>query len=171
MGVFFIIFAKDFNYYALIVVAFGLLIRLWASGYIHKSQEVTASGPYKLIRHPLYLGNFICGLGFAFFVNVWWLVVVYIPVFLIVYYKKMKLEEEFLISKFGEQYKEYQKTTNLFIPNPTKLLIRDTNKFSWKCYIHNREHLNLIGGILILLFCLAYQEYAQDYLFSLIASL
>jgi hypothetical protein len=43
----------------------GEVLRLWAAGHIDKGREVTASGPYRLTRHPLYLGSTILGIGFA----------------------------------------------------------------------------------------------------------
>jgi protein-S-isoprenylcysteine O-methyltransferase Ste14 len=158
IGVILIVFAKNFNFYALLVIATGILIRLWASGYIHKDREVTIAGPYHAVRHPLYLGNFITGLGFALFINVWQLVVLYIPTFLIIYYKKMKLEEEYLLNKFGEQYQEYQRTTGMFIPDVTKLFYKGNCKFSWRCYFHNNEHLNLLGSISIIALSLVYHS-------------
>ena len=34
----------------------GELLRIWAAGHLEKGREVTRSGPYRLTRHPLYLG-------------------------------------------------------------------------------------------------------------------
>ena len=49
----------------------GLAIRFWASGYIGiegRAREIGAgrrivSGPYRLLRHPLYIGNFLLVAG------------------------------------------------------------------------------------------------------------
>ena len=43
----------------------GELIRFWASGHLEKGSEVTRSGPYRLTRHPLYLGSAIIAAGAA----------------------------------------------------------------------------------------------------------
>ena len=40
-------------------------LRIWAAGHLEKGREVTASGPYRLSRHPLYLGSALIGAGFA----------------------------------------------------------------------------------------------------------
>ena len=40
---------------ALIAVP-GEMLRLWAAGHIEKGREITRSGPYRFVRHPLYLG-------------------------------------------------------------------------------------------------------------------
>ena len=47
------------------VAAAGALLRVWASGHLRKGAEVTRSGPYRGLRHPLYCGSALIGLGFA----------------------------------------------------------------------------------------------------------
>ncbi|MCY4599415.1 MAG: isoprenylcysteine carboxylmethyltransferase family protein [Acidobacteria bacterium] len=48
-----------------LVAAAGALLRIWAAGHLRKGEEVTRSGPYRRLRHPLYYGSFLIGLGFA----------------------------------------------------------------------------------------------------------
>lgn len=159
MGLTFLLFIQEnLNFYALLVVVIGIVIRIWATGYIHKNKEVTTAGPYKFLRHPLYLGNFTKGLGVALFVNAYPLVVLYIPVFFCTYYKKMKLEERYLMDKFGEQYENYQNNTPLFIPTFKNLFKKDGAKFSWKNVILNREHLNFLGVVIVIIFFIIYQN-------------
>src|ERR1700681_1619062 len=43
----------------------GEAFRVWAAGHLEKGREVTRSGPYRLTRHPLYLGSSIIGVGIA----------------------------------------------------------------------------------------------------------
>ena len=53
------------------IILAGLAIRFWASGYIGIEGRVSeigakqrlASGPYRLLRHPLYIGNFLLVAG------------------------------------------------------------------------------------------------------------
>ena len=47
------------------LAAVGEGLRIWAAGHLEKGREVTASGPYRLSRHPLYLGSTLIALGFA----------------------------------------------------------------------------------------------------------
>ena len=47
------------------IAAVGELLRIWAAGHLNKSREVTASGPYRWVAHPLYLGSSIMGAGLA----------------------------------------------------------------------------------------------------------
>jgi protein-S-isoprenylcysteine O-methyltransferase Ste14 len=46
-----------------LVACAGELIRLWAAGHLEKSREVTRSGPYRLLRHPLYAGSAVIAIG------------------------------------------------------------------------------------------------------------
>ncbi len=85
----------------------GEAIRLWASGHLEKGLEVTSSGPYRLTRHPLYLGSSLLGLGFAVASRqplVVALVVLYLGVWLSV---AARLEEATLRAKFGGAYDRY----------------------------------------------------------------
>jgi hypothetical protein len=43
----------------------GEALRIWAAGHLEKSREVTMSGPYRMMRHPLYVGSTIMGAGLA----------------------------------------------------------------------------------------------------------
>src|SRR5260221_8388939 len=47
------------------IAALGELLRVWAAGHLEKGREVTRSGPYRLIRHPLYTGSAGIGAGGA----------------------------------------------------------------------------------------------------------
>ena len=46
-----------------VVALVGEAVRIWAAGHLEKSREVTASGPYRWMRHPLYVGSSILALG------------------------------------------------------------------------------------------------------------
>jgi protein-S-isoprenylcysteine O-methyltransferase Ste14 len=54
-----------FWWIGLAVAVPGELLRIWAAGHIEKGREVTNSGPYQFVRHPLYLGSTLLGAGFA----------------------------------------------------------------------------------------------------------
>ena len=48
-----------------IVAVIGILFRLWASGFVMKNKELATTGPYSLVRHPLYTGNIIMLVGYC----------------------------------------------------------------------------------------------------------
>jgi protein-S-isoprenylcysteine O-methyltransferase Ste14 len=46
------------------VAAVGELLRIWAAGHLDKAREITRSGPYRYVSHPLYFGSCVMGMGF-----------------------------------------------------------------------------------------------------------
>jgi protein-S-isoprenylcysteine O-methyltransferase Ste14 len=88
---------------------------------LQPSQETEMyGGIYNYIRHPQTLGEFPLFIAIAFMVNSWCLVilmslfvVIYVPI--MIYY-----EENDLLRRFGENYKEYQKRTGALIPKLKK---------------------------------------------------
>jgi uncharacterized membrane protein len=43
----------------------GEMMRIWAAGHLEKGREVTQSGPYRITRHPLYVGSAVVAVGAA----------------------------------------------------------------------------------------------------------
>ena len=117
------------------VASVGEAFRLWAAGHIRKGREVTASGPYRLTRHPLYLGSLVMGLGFvvaAANVVVATVVAGYLVIMLGV---AITLEEAMLREKFGADYDRYARG---------KLDTAD-RRFSLSLARHNGEYRTLLG--------------------------
>lgn len=108
----------------------GTVIHLWAKGCLHQNGEVTASGPYRYVRHPFYLGNLIIDVStvimsgsllLACVFPLWW-VVVYLPV--------MRREEAAMVGRFGEEYRAYaRRVPSLF---PTARPLAAVPGFSWR---------------------------------------
>jgi protein-S-isoprenylcysteine O-methyltransferase Ste14 len=48
----------------MLVVA-GTSLRVWGAGHLVKNDRLTVSGPYAHLRHPLYAGTLLLGVGFA----------------------------------------------------------------------------------------------------------
>jgi protein-S-isoprenylcysteine O-methyltransferase Ste14 len=47
------------------LVALGALLRVWSAGHLVKTRSLTRSGPYAYLRHPLYAGTLLIGMGFS----------------------------------------------------------------------------------------------------------
>ena len=90
------------------LAAVGEGLRIWAAGHLEKGREVTASGPYRLSRHPLYVGSTLIALGFAVAsarVAAALLVLGYLT---LTYAAAIRGEEAHLTEKFGAAYPEYK---------------------------------------------------------------
>ena len=85
------------------------LLRIWAAGHLEKGREVTASGPYRLTRHPLYLGSTIIGVGLAIASASVAAAAVVLGYLAITLTSAMRGEEAHLTEKFGAAYPAYRK--------------------------------------------------------------
>jgi protein-S-isoprenylcysteine O-methyltransferase Ste14 len=89
------------------VAACGEATRLWAAGHVEKNREVTRSGPYRWIRHPLYLGSSVLALGVAI-ASASLVVAVIIAIYVGATFPAAILaEERHLREKFGGAYDAY----------------------------------------------------------------
>ena len=81
---------------------------------------VMYEGIYRYIRHPQTLGEFPLFVVICFGVNSWFLVIMS-TLFIVIYVPIMiHYEEMDLIRRFGEKYRNYQKTTGVLFPKLRK---------------------------------------------------
>ncbi len=78
--------------------------------------SLKTTGTYSLVRHPLYLGNYLMWLGVAAFPRVWWLPVLGSLAFWLYYERIMFAEEEFLRRKFSSVFTSWAASTPAIIP-------------------------------------------------------
>lgn len=109
---------------AWVLLALGLIIRLWASGFIHKDDEVTQSGPYAVVMNPLYFGSMLTGVAYCFFSGFKLSFILLAVVFIPVYWATVSLEQEKLAAKFGSAYDAYRRRVMAFIPNVAALFTK-----------------------------------------------
>ncbi|MCY0969045.1 methyltransferase family protein [Chryseobacterium wangxinyae] len=83
---------------------------------IREDHQIKKEGFYKYVRHPSYSFALLTFLGLGLFLNNWLsLFVAFVPTFLGFLYR-IKVEEQALLQKFGNEYLEYQKKTKKLIP-------------------------------------------------------
>lgn len=83
------------------------------------AEVLNTTGFYSIVRHPLYLGNYLMWLGPAMFVRSWTVLVMVTLGFWIYYERIMFAEEEFLRRRFGKEYESWASNTPAFIPGVT----------------------------------------------------
>jgi len=80
------------------------------------AETLNTTGIYSIVRHPLYVGNYLMWLGIALFCFVPWVAVTFTLLFWLYYERIMFAEEEFLRRKFGSDFEEWSARTPAFFP-------------------------------------------------------
>jgi protein-S-isoprenylcysteine O-methyltransferase Ste14 len=99
-----------------VIAVLGLLVRLYASGYIVKNRDLATDGPYSLVRHPLYTGNLLTLVGFTIACGQWWAILVAALFWWFYYPTAIEYEDRKLRRIFGEPCAEWQRATPAVIP-------------------------------------------------------
>ena len=79
--------------------------------------QLIRNGPYARIRHPIYLGMLLFLLGLAVALGHWLQLVVALPLFLAGTLIRTRIEDRLLEAKFGDEFRDYARTTPALIPN------------------------------------------------------
>jgi protein-S-isoprenylcysteine O-methyltransferase Ste14 len=107
-----------------LITAAGFLIRWWGSSFHQagvvfsgriQTESLTASGPYRYVRNPLYLGNLLQSIGISSIGPPAATVIIFILLAAFVY-RLIFLEEATLRSAFGEAYARYCEAVPRLIP-------------------------------------------------------
>ena len=108
----------------LALFAMGLAFAIWARRHIGRNwgtpmsqkqePELVTSGPYHWVRHPIYSGILVAGIGTALALSWSWLVAVAIAGVYFVY--SATVEERYLTKEFPDSYPGYRRSTKMLIP-------------------------------------------------------
>jgi protein-S-isoprenylcysteine O-methyltransferase Ste14 len=103
----------------------GLLFAVWARHHlasnwsssvnIKQGHELITTGPYAMVRHPIYTGILTGFLGTAIALSQVRGVIGFVLIF-IVFWAKLSKEEEWMLSQFGETYTSYAHQTAALVP-------------------------------------------------------
>jgi protein-S-isoprenylcysteine O-methyltransferase Ste14 len=94
----------------------GQVFRIYAAGFIFKNKQLASTGPYALVRHPLYLGNFLILIGFTLAAANLYVAIGVIVFFLIWYPAAIAYEDSKLENIFEEEWREWSKDIRAIIP-------------------------------------------------------
>jgi protein-S-isoprenylcysteine O-methyltransferase Ste14 len=122
-------------YAGLAVAVVGEGIRVWAAGHLEKSREVTTSGPYRWMRHPLYVGSSILALGIVIAAQSYVLAALAALYLGTTIRAAIRSEEAFLRRTFGEAYERYARAENAGA----------ARRFSLERAVRNKEYRAVLG--------------------------
>jgi protein-S-isoprenylcysteine O-methyltransferase Ste14 len=104
----------------LVAVLSGAALRSWGAGHLVKTDELTVTGPYARVRHPLYLGTLLVAVGFALMVGSWASLValaIFLPWFFLSYFpRKEEAEARRLETRYGEAFTAYRAEVPALFP-------------------------------------------------------
>lgn len=108
----------------LALFASGLAFAVWARLHIGRNwgtpmtqknePELVSSGPYHLVRHPIYSGILVAGIGTAVALSWLWLVAVLLAGVYFLY--SAVVEERYLTEQFPDDYPAYKRSTKMLVP-------------------------------------------------------
>ncbi|HRX88476.1 MAG TPA: isoprenylcysteine carboxylmethyltransferase family protein [Steroidobacteraceae bacterium] len=134
----------------LVLVAGACLGRIWCSAFIagQKDAALVQTGPYSIVRHPLYILSFVAVCGLALASRSWLLgllAVVTVTTLLLI---AARVEERFLATKFARDWPAYRAGTSAWWPRigayrlPERLSVQPG--IYWKAFLD-------AGAMLVLL--------------------
>ena len=155
--------------FCLMISLAGLLMRIITVGYTPKrtsgrntkagqvADYLNVKGMYSTVRNPLYLGNYLMGLGISLFLRVWWVALIYALLFMIYYERIIIAEEAFLTKKFKQPYLDWVSKTPAFFPKFSQWQTPEL-PFSFKKAIRKEYH-----GFFALIISMFVLEVVSDY--------
>ena len=143
---------------SLLLVAPGLALRAYASGYVKKNAELTMTGPYAHTRNPLYLGSMLLAFGFAMASRNVWIALALVVLFAVVYWPTILGEEAYLQTNFLE-FDEYMRSVPRLLPRLFPWVRQGESpmrgRFSLELYRKHREYNSVLGSAILFLALIA----------------
>jgi protein-S-isoprenylcysteine O-methyltransferase Ste14 len=97
---------------------------VWGLAYLRRSfsiipeaRRLVTGGPYRLSRHPVYLGEIATAIGVNL-ATAGWLSILAIAYFIACELMRMRWEERILALTFPHEYPEYARSVPRYLPNP-----------------------------------------------------
>tara|TARA_B100000902_G_scaffold390290_1_gene438965 strand:+ start:776 stop:1477 length:702 start_codon:yes stop_codon:yes gene_type:complete len=155
----------------IIISILGLLMRYYTIGSTPNetsgrnrdkqiAEKLNTTGIYSLIRHPLYMANYIIWLGLSIF-SLSYLFIIITTLFFILQYERIILkEEDFLLEKFKKKYIQFCDNTHVFIPK-FKNYKKSTHVFSIN-KIFKQEYSSTASTII----CFLYIDFLIQFYFN-----
>jgi protein-S-isoprenylcysteine O-methyltransferase Ste14 len=146
----------------ILIACLGQGFRALAIGWVHnirrggREKRIAAdalirTGFFAHSRNSLYLGNLLIFCGLVLIANSYWWYVLALPAFVAVYWTIVLAEEDFLTRKFGQDYADYCRSVNRFVPRLPGLCRSLAHvSFDWKRVVSKETQIFCSWGSLTL---------------------
>jgi protein-S-isoprenylcysteine O-methyltransferase Ste14 len=133
------------------ITVLGELIRMWGVHHIgaisrtrsERLGPLVASGPFALLRNPLYVGNIALWVGFALTARLIWLAAVVFLLLALEYHAIVRWEEALLESRMGQAYRDYAARVPRWIPRTSRGSGNERGEehlsFSWRATLFSER--------------------------------
>ncbi len=108
------------------ICGFGLYLYWWTHShlgknftntiYIRSKARLVTSGPYRWIRHPMYVSAVLMCVGSALIAANWFIGGLGLVLLIIIMIFRTPIEEKRLLDHYGEAYRQYMEHTDRFFP-------------------------------------------------------
>jgi protein-S-isoprenylcysteine O-methyltransferase Ste14 len=97
----------------------GLVFRLYTIGIGHETGRLDTTGPYSIVRHPIYCANLLIALGLSVFPHEWVGPVLVMVTGAIYYGRKIRDDEARLRSRFSVEFEQWASAVPAILPRPS----------------------------------------------------
>jgi protein-S-isoprenylcysteine O-methyltransferase Ste14 len=146
-----------------ILVACGLALRFWAVRHIgdvsrtrtNRSGALQVTGPYALVRNPLYVANWLLWTGFTMDSELDWMLVVAWGIFALQYSAIVAWEERLMHERFGSEYDAYVASTPRWIPSWRSIrTLSSSPAYTWRRVFFSERGTLIAAGCMLTLLAL-----------------
>jgi protein-S-isoprenylcysteine O-methyltransferase Ste14 len=83
---------------------------------ISDRQTLIESGPYSMVRHPMYTAFYVLHTGAFLMTTNWFIGITWLAGLTVIIALRVDREEQMMTGRFGTQYLEYKKRTGKYLP-------------------------------------------------------
>lgn len=101
-----------------LTIVLAIMLRLWCTLHIggRKCEELVRTGPYSLVRHPLYLASGLAVIGIGLQFGSLTAAAILLAGYVLVFSPVVRDEERFLAERFGSRFARYVESVPRFLP-------------------------------------------------------
>ena len=110
-----------FDLTGLLISVAGLLLRVVSRDWklAHGNDCLVVTGPYSVMRHPMYVGSFLAGLGLSIILGSIPFIVIYTICFIAVHARIAQREDAYMDARWPEEHKQYISSVPACLPSIT----------------------------------------------------
>jgi len=139
------------------VIGFAYIKRGGLNKKVYASDLVT-TGIFASCRNPLYVGNAMILAGLLLICNTPWAYLIAGGFFVFAYWCIVRTEETFLLNKFGDEYAEYCRNVNRWVPDLGRVFeAMRTMSFNWRRVVM-KDYSTIVTWVLGAMALEAYEE-------------